>query len=264
MAPPHETGPVTSIYLVSHGWHVGMVIRQADIPVSARPWGHEFPDAEYLEIGWGDRTFYQALDPHLGSALKAALLPTESVLHIFAFNGSVTANFPYSEIIKIRLPGGGMQRLAGYIASSFSRDDAGTIRSLGEKYYRNRRFYASRETYHLFNTCNAWTAKALRAAGLPVSPTQATTAEGLMSQARRIGAVVQSTPAVPSHKVGARRAASIQIAGPMAPYGHGKEDQTTGNPRRGTNTSGRRAVGYHRAVDRAGPAPREGDWAPER
>jgi uncharacterized protein (TIGR02117 family) len=175
-----------------------MVIRQADIPDSARPWSRDFPDAEYLEVGWGDRTFYQAADPHLGSALKAALLPTESVLHIFAFNGSVTASFPYSEIIEMRLPGGGMQRLAGYIVASFSTDDAGSIRSLGGEFYRNRRFYASRETYHLFNTCNAWTAKALRATGLPFRPTQAMTAEGLMFQARRIGTVVQSTPEKPS------------------------------------------------------------------
>lgn len=150
MAAAHGAEPVASIYLVSHGWHVGMIVRQADIPVSVWPWGRDFPDAEYLEVGWGDRTFYQALNPHLGSALKAALLPTESVLHIFGFNGSVTANFPYSEIVEIKLPGGGMRRLAGYIAASYARDDAGNVRSLGEEFYRNRRFYASRETYHLF------------------------------------------------------------------------------------------------------------------
>ena len=194
MAAAHGAEPVASIYLVSHGWHVGMIVRQADIPVSVWPWGRDFPDAEYLEVGWGDRTFYQALNPHLGSALKAALLPTESVLHIFGFNGSVTANFPYSEIVEIKLPGGGMRRLAGYIAASYARDDAGNVRSLGEEFYRNRRFYASRETYHLFNTCNAWAARALRTAGLPIAPAQAMTAEGLMSQARRIGTVVQSSP----------------------------------------------------------------------
>lgn len=194
MAPPHEAEPVTSIYLVSHGWHVGIIIRQADIPDGVWPSGRDFPDAEYLEVGWGDRTFYQALNPHLGSALKAALLPTESVLHIFGFSGSVTANFPYSEIIEIELPTSGMQRLAGYIAASYSRDEVGNTTSLGPNFYRNRRFYLSRETYHLFNTCNVWVARALRTAGLPITPAQAMTAEGLMSQARRIGAVVQSRP----------------------------------------------------------------------
>jgi uncharacterized protein (TIGR02117 family) len=186
-APPYETETGTSLYLVSHGWHVGMILRQADIPDSAQPWGRDFPDAEYLEVGWGDRTFYQALNPHMGSALKAALLPTESVLHVFGFSGSVTARFPYGEIIEIKLSPTGMQRLAGYIAASFAWDEAGEIKSLGPNLYGNRRFYPSQETYHLFNTCNVWAARALRTAGLPITPAQAMTAEGLMSQARRIG-----------------------------------------------------------------------------
>jgi uncharacterized protein (TIGR02117 family) len=192
-AVAHDAVPVTSIYLVSHGWHVGMIVRQTDTPDSVWPWRRDFPDAEYLEVGWGDRTFYQAQNPHLGGAVKAALLPTESVLHIFGFSGSVTARFPYSEIIEIKLPPTGMQRLAGYIAASFSRDDAGNITSLSGEFYRNRRFYPSRETYHLFNTCNVWAARALHTAGLPITPAQAMTAEGLMSQARRIGTVVQSS-----------------------------------------------------------------------
>ncbi len=198
--PPHEPEPVTSLYLVSHGWHVGMIIRQADIPDGVWPSGRNFPDAEYLEVGWGDRTFYQALNPHFGSALKAALLPTESVLHIFGFSGSVTATFPHSEIVEIKLPPAGMKRLTGHIAASYAKDGAGNITSLGEEFYRNRRFYPSRETYHLFNTCNAWAARALRTAGLPIAPAQAMTADGLMAQARRIGTVVQSKPVKPSRR----------------------------------------------------------------
>jgi uncharacterized protein (TIGR02117 family) len=182
---------------VSHGWHVGMIIRQADIPDDVWPWGRDFPDAEYLEVGWGDRTFYQARNPHWGSALKAALLPTESVLHIFGFNGAVTATFPYAEIIEIELPPAGVSRLAGHVAASYAGDDAGEVGSTGAEFSRNRRFYPSRETYHLFNTCNAWTARALSSAGLPVTPAQAMTAEGLMAQARRIGTVVQSGPVTP-------------------------------------------------------------------
>jgi hypothetical protein len=64
--------------------------------------------------------------------------------------------------------------------------------SLGPGLYGNSRFYLSRETYHLFNTCNVWTARALRAAGLPITPARAISVESLMSQARKFGAVVQS------------------------------------------------------------------------
>jgi len=130
----------------------------------------------------------------LGLILKAALLPTASVLHIAGFNGPVPAYFPYSEIIGIELSPAGFERLSRTIAASFARDGAGNTRSLGSGLYGNSRFYLSREIYHLFNTCNVWVARALRTAGLPITPARAITVESLMSQVRKSGVVVQSEP----------------------------------------------------------------------
>ena len=45
-----------------------------------------------------------------------------------------------------------------------------------------RGFYPGRETFHLFRTCNVWTAGALRAAGLQVQ--SALSVEGIMAQVR--------------------------------------------------------------------------------
>jgi uncharacterized protein (TIGR02117 family) len=188
-----EEGPDVPIYLVSHGWHAGIVVRRADIPASTWPAHRDFSDAEYLEVGWGDKTFYQALNPHFGNAVAAALLPTASVLHIFGFRGAVAESFPYSEIIEIQLPTAGMQRLARHIEASHAKDDVGNPTPLGLKFSRNRRFYLSRETYHLFNTCNVWVARALRSAGVPIKPAQAITVGGLMSQARQTGEVIQES-----------------------------------------------------------------------
>jgi uncharacterized protein (TIGR02117 family) len=191
---PGESEPQKTIYLVSHGWHAGIVLRRTDIPDSAWPVSGDFPDAQYLEVGWGDMDYYQTPDPHMGLIIKAALLPTASVLHIVAFNGPVSAYFPYSEIIRIELSSAGFEHLSRTIAASFALDEAGNARALGPGLYGNSRFYLSRETYHLFNTCNVWTARVLRAAGLPISPTRSISVEGLMSQARRFGVVVQSGP----------------------------------------------------------------------
>jgi len=138
--------------------------------------------------------FYQPPDPHLGLILKAALSPTASVLHIVGFNGPVPAYFPYSEIIGIELSSAGLEQLSRTVAASFARDEAGNITSLGPGLYGNSRFYLSRETYHLFNTCNVWTARALGAAGLPITPATATRVENLMSQAYKFGTVLQSGP----------------------------------------------------------------------
>lgn len=182
------------IYLVNHGWHAGIVLRRVDIPDNTWPKLGNFSDMEYLEVGWGDMDYYQIPDPHLGFILKAALLPTASVLHIVGFNGHVTAYFPYSEIIKIELSSASFERLSRTIVSSFALDKAGNTMSPSPGRYGNSRFYLSRETYHLFNTCNVWTARALRNAGFPITPATATSVENLMSQARKFGIVVQSGP----------------------------------------------------------------------
>ncbi len=198
---PSDSEPHKTIYLVSHGWHAGIVLRRADIPDSIWPEFGDFPNTEYLEVGWGDRDYYQTADPHIGLILKAALLPTASVLHIVGFNGPVPAYFPYSEIIKIELSYVGFEQLSRTVAASFALDEAGNARSLGPGLYGNSRFYLSRETYHLFNTCNVWTARALRAAGLPISPTRAISVENLLSQARKFGRVVQSPQVETGHPV---------------------------------------------------------------
>jgi len=191
---PSENESHKTIYLVNHGWHAGIVLRHTDIPENIWPKLGNFRNMEYLEVGWGDMDYYQIPDPHLGFTLKAALLPTASVLHIVSFNGQVPDYFPYSEIIRIKLSSAGFEHLSLMIASSFALDKAGNIKSLGPGRYGNSRFYLSRETYHLFNTCNVWTARALRTAGLPITPATATSVGNLMSQARKYGVVVQSEP----------------------------------------------------------------------
>jgi uncharacterized protein (TIGR02117 family) len=191
---PSESEPRKTIYLVNHGWHAGIVLRRAEIPDSVWPAPGDFPNAQYLEVGWGDMDYYQTPDPHMGLILKAALLPTASVLHIVGFSGSVPAYFPYSETIRIELSSAGFEHLSRTIAASFARDEAGNTTSLGHGLYGNSHFYLSRESYHLFNTCNVWTARALRAAGLPITPARAVTVKNLMSQARKFGMVVQSGP----------------------------------------------------------------------
>jgi uncharacterized protein (TIGR02117 family) len=195
---PSESEPRKTIYLVNNGWHAGIVLRRADIPDNIWPKLVNFHEMEYLEVGWGDKDLYQIPDPHLGFFLKGGLLPTASVLHIVGFNDHVATYFPYSEIIRIELSSAGFERLSRTIASSFALDKAGNSTSPSPGRYENSRFYLSRETYHFFNTCNVWTARALRTAGLPFIPATAIRTENLMSQARKFGVVVQQSESEPS------------------------------------------------------------------
>jgi hypothetical protein len=92
----------------------------------------------------------------------------------------------------MELSSAGFEHFSRTIASSFALDKAGNTTSPSPGLYGNSRFYLSRETYHFFNNCNVWTARALRTAGLPFTPATAISPGILMSQARQFGVAVQS------------------------------------------------------------------------
>lgn len=192
--PPGPDEPSKTIHLVSHGWHAGMVVKRADIPPGIWAQHNDLPEAEYLEVGWGDKDYYMTPGPHLGITLKAGLLPTESVLHIVGFRGPVTRYFPQSEVIRIDLSEAGFERLCRYLEHSYARDADGLSPPLGPSLYGDGRFYLSRETYHAFNTCNVWTARALRDAGCPITPAGTLTVDTLMDHAAGFGRVIQTRP----------------------------------------------------------------------
>jgi uncharacterized protein (TIGR02117 family) len=174
------TAAVSEIHVVSHGWHAGVVIRRSDIPEGSWPEKRDFRNAEYLEVGWGDRDYYQARDPGLGAMLMAALWPTASVLHVAGFPGPVTGYFPHSAVIVLPVTREGLARLIAYIDAAHDRPDRTPLRPLGPGLYGDSHYYPARGRFHLFNNCNRWTARALRAAGYDID--DSLTVGGLFTQ----------------------------------------------------------------------------------
>jgi uncharacterized protein (TIGR02117 family) len=179
VAVPPQAPLETSIFLVPQGGHTGIAVRRADISAPLVPEKRDFPDADFLEFGWGDRDFYMAETAGPWLAFKAAFFPTPSAVHVAGIRGALDAHFPQSEIVEIRLSRPALERLLHYVHEAFRRD-GGAAEPLG------RGFYAGRDTFHLLRTCNVWTAGALRAAGLPLR--NAITVEGMMSQVRPLRA----------------------------------------------------------------------------
>jgi len=114
-----------------------------------------------------------------------------SVLHVAGVRGPLAKSFPASEIIEVTLPRDGFERLVRYIHDAYDRKGAPVVAPLGPGLYGDSRFYPGWESFHLLRTCNVWTARGLRDAGLPVE--DAITMEGVMSQARAIGRVIQKS-----------------------------------------------------------------------
>jgi uncharacterized protein (TIGR02117 family) len=189
---PGDGGPGVSIYLVAHDKHSGIAVRRSDIPAELWPEIRDFPQADYLEVGWGEREYYFGRDQGFTGAMRAAFGSNNpSVLHVAGVRGSLTKSFPASEIIEVTLPRNGFGRLVRYIHDAYDRKGAPVVAPLGPGLYGDSRFYPGWESFHLLRTCNVWTARGLRDAGLPIE--DSITMEGVMSQARAIGRVIQKS-----------------------------------------------------------------------
>jgi len=182
--------PPKVIYIVSHGWHTGIVILRADLP-DDWPGLQDFASSDYLEFGWGDAEYYPAEEGTVWLALKALFWPTPSVLHVAGITGSVTAFFPKSRVVRIRLLESGFVRMQQFIRDTYRLGEKGRAITLAAGLYGDGKFYRARGKFYFPKTCNYWTISALREAGLSVIPLFAVTAGGVLAQVEPHGDVIQ-------------------------------------------------------------------------
>jgi len=175
-----------AVWVVSHGWHTGLVVPAGDIRDRLAVLKARFGDVPYMEFGWGDKAFYQAEEITAGMVLKASLWPTAAVMHVVAVPWDAAAFFPHSEVHRLCLSAAGFESLLHFIAGSFRLSESGGPAPLARGRYGDSQFYEAVGDYTLFNTCNTWTAKGLRSAGLDVEPAAMRTAGSVMSYLRTL------------------------------------------------------------------------------
>jgi uncharacterized protein (TIGR02117 family) len=168
------------VFILNHGWHTGTVVSADDLNRLMPALSKRFKNNTYYEIGWGDAGFYQAQQITLGLTLRAMFWSSGSVLHVVGFNGAPAHYFKKSAIKILKVNQDNYQNLLSYIKSSFMLDEKGELISQQVGIYGDSQFYAAVGGYHLFNTCNKWTAKALLSAGLPINPPFKLTAQSVM------------------------------------------------------------------------------------
>jgi uncharacterized protein (TIGR02117 family) len=186
--PPAEDAPAELVWVVDHGWHTGLVMARSSIPRGLLPEQNDFPVARYLEVGWGDADFYRARDPGLALAIRAAIASRASVVHVVGLPMRPEQIFAARDVVEIRLSRPGFEALARFVDDGFDREGHRRAPRLGGRLHGASAFYPARGRYHLLNTCNTWIARALRAAGVPITPVYAMTAGNLMWQVKRLQA----------------------------------------------------------------------------
>jgi uncharacterized protein (TIGR02117 family) len=168
------------IFIVNHGWHTGIVVPAKKIQNQLPKLRERFGDIPYIEFGWGDKNYYQAKEKTTGLTLKAILWPTESVIHAVAVPEKTDKFFANSIVETLCLSGREYSSLLRFISESFYKDEHGEILELKGGLYGNSQFYKGVGNFYLMNTCNKWTAKGLKSAGIDISPTFKLTADSIM------------------------------------------------------------------------------------
>ena len=169
------------IYVVSHGWHTGLVLPADKIQSRLPKLKTRFSNTPNIELGWGDKGFYQAEEITIGLALRALFWSSSgSIVHAVAVPSNVKAFFPNSEIEKLCLTDSEYASLLDFISSSFNKNHQAELVELKNGLYGDSEFYEGVGNYHLLNTCNSWTAKGLKSAGMDISPAFSLTASSVI------------------------------------------------------------------------------------
>ncbi|MFP5382816.1 MAG: DUF2459 domain-containing protein [Gammaproteobacteria bacterium] len=162
---PSATARDQPVYVVAHGWHAGLLLPAASLTARLPGLQARFPDAHYVEIGWGDYAYYHAEHSSPSLALRALFASGGSAFHLVAVPDT-TAFLAGSTFVATCLSPNHYEALVEHIADGFARDTQGEVAPLASGLYGDSQFFRSTVRYGLFNTCNKWTADALGAAGL--------------------------------------------------------------------------------------------------
>ena len=183
-----EEGEFQTVYVRSNGMHTDICF---PIENDFYNWWSffdkaDFPDEHYrwVAIGWGDREFYRKTktwdDFSLSTTLSALFAPTASAMHVemLTYEPTVSENCE-----QLKLYPKGYIELAAYVGGSFKLKKWQPDLIPGVTYFNCDRFYEAKQKYHMFNSCNSWTNKGLKIAGVRTA-SWAVLPETILSYAR--------------------------------------------------------------------------------
>ncbi|MEZ5994847.1 MAG: DUF2459 domain-containing protein [Hyphomonadaceae bacterium] len=190
-APPHVAPPTAGdcveLHLYSNGFHSDIGAPTAVFPAD-HPLRHLFPDAQSFLIGWGDQRFYFSDGADLWLGLDALIPPSPSVMHVAYNAGPSAAYLSPTDDVAIAVSGEGAARFVAYVSGALTLDANGApVRTSDGKVIGRSAFLRTRGSFHLFNVCNHWMARALRAAGVNVNARAAWLAGPLIEAVRGSG-----------------------------------------------------------------------------
>lgn len=170
----HEAASGVRIFIRTNGVHTWIMVPKVTADMDWRPlvpgehlkdprWGN----GNYVALGYGNREVYLNTptwaDLKLKDAFSAAFGSGPALMHADHDHDPQ----PSADQRPLTLRRDEYRRLVAYMKASFRYDaDGRTVPVLGRGYGPSDMFYESPGTYSAVLTCNEWTGRALRAAGV--------------------------------------------------------------------------------------------------
>lgn len=192
-----SAGDCLTMRLWSNGYHADIGVPMAALPAE-HPLRQVYPDAEMLLIGWGDRAFYLSDGTDLWLGLRALIPPSPGVMHVAQNAERDAVYLGPSRAATLAISREGAARLAAFLARAVVLDETGRVQVVqGGKRPGRSVFIEAEGGFNLFNVCNHWMARALRAAGLNVNPRSPWLGAWLIADAERAAESVCPEPPAP-------------------------------------------------------------------
>lgn len=187
------------LYVIQQDYHTGISLKTADVNLKEWPECAEFISYTWVDVGCGDREFYQSPDNNPLVVVKALAAPTPSVMRIEGYAKHPLTYLSGCPLAKIALSRQQFDKLCAVFHDTYKRDRDGKIEEASGSY--QYRFYSARGSYHIMNTCNTWVARAFRKAGLDVQVLGVITASQLFRALKPYSKPTTQPHGITTHKL---------------------------------------------------------------
>jgi len=161
-------GPAVTLFVVRREWHIEVGFAVADLGPPLRPVSARFPGAKYLTFGFGDRRYFLAKHRN-APVLLGALWPGPALVLVTGLADTPAAAFGGTDVAELMLSAEQARAVQSFIRGSLSQAQPDVDPSpYAPGPYEGSLYYAARQRYSAFHTCNTWAAEALRAGEVPV------------------------------------------------------------------------------------------------
>lgn len=161
-----ETGQVrTVVAVVQRDWHTDVCLRIQDVNAWIGMLARGFDGASVLCFGFGERQ-YVVDRRHDPLTMIEALLPSRATILMTVLRAPPEEAFGAQNVIEVPVGDAGLDGIQRFLRESLETGSAGNPQRLADGPYPGSLFFAASGTYDAFHTCNTWTARALRSAGL--------------------------------------------------------------------------------------------------